>query len=133
MDWLSQNWIWIALAVGAWFVMSRMGIGGCGMGHTGGHGSNQGQSGPGGVVHPSANQTLVRTNPVDPVTRRTLPADPAISSVYRGHAYYFENRENRDAFERDPEKYVAAIPTAGAVIQSSNSSAKPAYRGHGCC
>ena len=35
MDWLSQNWLWIALGVGAIFFMSRMG--GCGMSHASGH------------------------------------------------------------------------------------------------
>ena len=35
MDWLSQNWLWIALWIGAVFFMTRMG--GCGMSHAGGH------------------------------------------------------------------------------------------------
>ena len=29
MDWLSQNWIWVVLLVGGFYVMRRMG--GCGM------------------------------------------------------------------------------------------------------
>lgn len=33
MNWLAQNWIWFALAGGAFFIMSRGG--GCGMGHSG--------------------------------------------------------------------------------------------------
>src|SRR5579863_717229 len=32
LDWLSQNWVWIALAVGAYFFMTRMG--GHGMGRS---------------------------------------------------------------------------------------------------
>lgn len=32
MDWLAQNWIWIALAIGAFFLVSR--AGGCGTGHS---------------------------------------------------------------------------------------------------
>jgi hypothetical protein len=35
MDWLSQNWIWIALAIGAFLLFRRMGVGGCGMGGCG--------------------------------------------------------------------------------------------------
>lgn len=35
MDWIVQNWLWLALGVGAVFFMSRMG--GCGMSHSGGH------------------------------------------------------------------------------------------------
>lgn len=33
MDWITQNWLWIALGVGAVFFMSRMG--GCGMSRSG--------------------------------------------------------------------------------------------------
>jgi hypothetical protein len=35
MDWISQNWLSIALGAGAVFFLSRMG--GCGMSHSGGH------------------------------------------------------------------------------------------------
>lgn len=35
MDWLSQNWIWIALAIGFFFLMNRMGVSGCGIGGCG--------------------------------------------------------------------------------------------------
>jgi hypothetical protein len=34
MEWLGQNWLWIVLAIGAFFLMTRMG-GGCGMGSSG--------------------------------------------------------------------------------------------------
>lgn len=39
-----------------------------------------------------------------------------ISAVYKGRAYYFENRGNRDAFETSPEKYIAGSPMAGSPI-----------------
>jgi hypothetical protein len=42
MDWITQNWLWIALGIGAVFFMSRMG--GCGMGHSGGHHHDNGGS-----------------------------------------------------------------------------------------
>jgi len=35
MAWLSDNWVWIALAIGAFFLMTRMGGMGCGMGGMG--------------------------------------------------------------------------------------------------
>jgi len=40
MEWLSQNWIWLALAIGAVWLFSRMRHGGamggcCGMAHRG--------------------------------------------------------------------------------------------------
>ena len=39
MDWLSQNWIWIVVAIGFVLLMRRGGMG-CSMGH-GGHGGGQ--------------------------------------------------------------------------------------------
>lgn len=36
MNWLSSNWIWLVLGVGA-VVLFASGRGGCGMGHGGGH------------------------------------------------------------------------------------------------
>lgn len=33
MDWLSQNWIWLALGVGMVLMMRRGGAGGCCGGH----------------------------------------------------------------------------------------------------
>jgi hypothetical protein len=35
MDWLSSNWIWIAVAIGGVLLMRRMGLGGCGIGGCG--------------------------------------------------------------------------------------------------
>ena len=56
MDWLSQNWIWIALVIGGYFLLSRMGMGmgGCGMGHRS-HGYGQaGSTDHGGVDNRSS-------------------------------------------------------------------------------
>ena len=33
MEWLTQNWIWLALAIGMIFMMRRGGAGGCCGGH----------------------------------------------------------------------------------------------------
>lgn len=36
--------------------------------------------------------------------------------MYHGRAYYFESHENRDAFEGDAKKYLAASPVVGQAI-----------------
>jgi YHS domain-containing protein len=36
--------------------------------------------------------------------------------IYGGRAFYFESRDNRDAFEADPEKYVAGMPFSGEPV-----------------
>ncbi len=95
MDWLTQNWTWIALAVGGVFLFTRMGAGGCG---TGGCGSSRpigGSRDSSGISQPTDSGADTR-NPVDPVSRHALPVGSGISAVYQNHAYYFESRENRD-------------------------------------
>jgi YHS domain-containing protein len=110
MEWLSQNWLWIALAVGGFFLFTRLGgMGGCGMSHSGSR--RRDQSGAANAPPAVGNHpgTLF-----DPVSRRAFPAgDMPFSTVYRGRAYYFESRENRDAFEADPEKHLGASSAAG--------------------
>lgn len=124
MDWFTQNWIWIALAVGGFFLVTRMGgMGGCGMRHS------TGQS-HGGGDRPPANDSAGSGTAFDPISRRAVtPGGTAASAVYHGRAYYFESRANRDAFEADPEKYLAGSPDAGQAI---GSSADRPRRHHGC-
>lgn len=75
------------------------------------------------------NQTIF-----DPVSRRAVTSAGApISAAYRGRAYYFETRENRDAFESDPEKYLAGAPAAGQPLGSEQATADQPHRRHGCC
>lgn len=51
MEWLSQNWIWLALAIGAVWLLSRMrhgsAMGGCcgGMAHEGPHEARKAEGG----------------------------------------------------------------------------------------
>lgn len=59
---------------------------------------------------------------IDPVSGNPLSAAGAISSVYQGHAYYFESRENRDTFESDPRKYLAKTPAVGQAARSERVS-----------
>lgn len=129
MDWLSQNWSWIALAVGGMFLVTRMGgsLGGgcCGMGRS----MNQNQGS--GDSSPPARGTGPGTA-FDPVSRSALPAGAVISTVYEGRAYYFESRENRDTFECNPEKYLTGSPVVGQAIGSEGASIDRTQRRHGC-
>lgn len=68
---------------------------------------------------------------VDPVSGRPL-SGTAISCVYQGRAYYFESKDNRDAFETDPPKYLAASPMAGQAI-GPGAGSQPRRRSGGCC
>lgn len=125
MDWLSQNWIWIALGVGALFFITRMG--GCGMGHSTdrGHGSGNNNS-------PSEQVNSDGTS-FDPVSHRVVAAGGAeISSVYHGRAYHFENHENRVTFEGNPEKYLAGMPSAGETANAERDSDHQQHHRHGC-
>lgn len=125
MNWLGQNWIWVAvLAVGVMFLMRRRGHRhgfGHTMGHHHGHADGDGGSGP----YQGTDQGAGR----DPVSGREVSGTGAmISAVFRGRAYYFENAENRAAFEANPEQYVhmsngQAIPDGGQGHH---------HRRHGC-
>lgn len=44
MSWLAQNWVWIALAIGAYFFMTR--AAGCGAGHSRHRREGKGAAGP---------------------------------------------------------------------------------------
>lgn len=128
MDWLSQNWSWIALAAGGFFLMTRMGgMGGgcCGMGHSMSQSRDNGGSSPPG---PEAGSGTA----FDPVSGKLVPSTGAISSVHQGHAYYFESRENRDTFESDPKKYLAGSTVVGQAIGAGSASTDRPQRRHGC-
>lgn len=126
MEWLSQNWIWLAVvAVGLYFMTRMHGMGG--MGHATGRGC--GSEGDGSPTDRGASSRTV----FDPVSRKMIAAGgPTISTVYHDRAYYFENREDRDAFEADPEKYVAAAPGAGQAIGSQDAYRDRPRRRGGC-
>jgi YHS domain-containing protein len=70
----------------------------------------------------------------DPVSQRTLPSATAIASVHQGRIYYFEDRANRDAFESEPEKYLAGSHQAiGQPVGSPRKSSEYSHQGSGCC
>lgn len=125
MEWLSQNWIWIIVAIGVIYFMTRMHGVGQGMGHAMGRGY--------GGAGPPADRGPGSVIVFDPVSRRAIaPSGSSISAVYRGRAYYFESREDRDAFEADPEKYVAGAPGAGQAIGSEDTYRERPRRRGGC-
>ncbi|WP_139281425.1 hypothetical protein [Muricoccus roseus] len=122
MNWFSQNWIWIALAVGAFFFMTRMG--GCGMGWSMRHSHGSGHD-----AAASDTGTSPRTA-FDPVSKHSVDGT-SISSVYRDRAYYFENRENREAFEAAPEKYLVGMAAGQAIDDHRGDDHRQRHR-HGC-
>ena len=129
MEWVSQNWIWIALGFGALVFATRMGgMGGCGMGHSGGHRHHD----DGRDTAPPAAGNRPGSL-FDPVSGRSFVAGNApVSTIYRRRAYYFETRENRNAFEREPEKYTAASPMREQITGSADERRERPRRRHGC-
>lgn len=113
MEWLSQNWIWLLLAIGFVFMLKRGGMG-CGLGHGSAHhnGHTHGQNGS----EPPA-------IPRDPVSGNTVDPASALTSVYQGQTYYFTSRENRESFEAEPERYAVEQPKQEV----------PRKRHGGCC
>ena len=107
MNWLSQNWFWILLAVGAilWFGRGRhFGMGGFGHGHHGRQGGDDDYRDRSGRAADPQKPTDPRTV-TDPVTHEGISTEHALSSVYQGRIYYFKTPENRQRFEATPEQY----------------------------
>lgn len=128
MNWLYQNWIWIVLVIGGFFLMARLGgMGRYGAGRSAGHRHGTSNDNPPAARGPGPDTAF------DPVSRHVLASGgDAISSVYRGRAYYFESRENRDAFESNPEKYLAGTASAGEIIEADRRVERRGRRRHGC-
>ena len=100
MQWLAQNWIWILLVVGFFFMMRR---GGCGMG-----GGMEGHDHHDGDTQHSTEADKSATTATDPVNKTTLDIATALTSVYHGKTYYFASAENRAIFEAKPEQYAGS-------------------------
>ena len=98
MQWLAQNWIWILLVVGFFFMMRRGGCAG-GMNRHARHG---------GDTQHGTDENKPATTAIDPVNKATLDIAGALTSVYRGKIYYFASVENRAIFEAKPEQYVGS-------------------------
>lgn len=124
MDWIFQNWIWIVLAIAAFFFMTRMG--GRGIGRSAHHSHGTAQDGPPSDVGAGPRSVI------DPVSRQPVSGSSSISSVYRDRAYYFASRENREAFEAAPEKYLSGIAASGQPIDNQHADEHPHRHRHGC-
>ncbi|VCJ27955.1 YHS domain-containing protein [Burkholderia pseudomallei] len=90
MQWLSQNWFWIVLALGVFLLMRRGGMS-CGMG-----GYRRG---------PHEHRSQEAGLPHDPVNGRSVDATHALTSIFDGRTYYFESEESRAEFNREPQRY----------------------------
>lgn len=77
MTWLGQNWLWIVLAIGAFFLMTRMG--GCGMGRS--RASRDRDDGARDVMPPSPGNR--RGTSSDPVARYESTANSNLLSTVR--------------------------------------------------
>ena len=70
----------------------------------------------------------------DPVSRRAVVTSGSpISFLYHGRAYYFESRQNRDAFESNPDKYLADSPATGEAGRPEPRATERPGRQGGCC
>jgi len=114
MNWLTQNWVWIVLAIGAVWLFSRGGLAGCGMGGHGGHAGHGGGTGPvpGGdpMRNPGSFAGAIPDKAVDPVSGREVLTTHAVTAVYQGRVLYFESPENRQRFEAAPQQYTSGGP-----------------------
>ena len=136
MEPLSQNWLWIVIALGAvaFFFFrgshgGHGGLGGFGLGGHGGHGhGGHGYGGGGrgysGHEHGGSDSrgqpTPGSSEAVDPVTGLSVRPAEALTSVYQGRTYYFASKENRERFEAAPQDY-AGQATAGTSDHAAGS------------
>ncbi|MBI2737108.1 MAG: YHS domain-containing protein [Rhodospirillales bacterium] len=82
----------------------------------------KGKSGQGNGSSPAAGQGMGPGTVRDPVTLGVLLDSAVASAVYQGRTYYFESRENRDAFESDPTKYVSETPAIDQAVGQESVS-----------
>lgn len=137
MSWLTQNWIWVALAIGVGFYLFRGGL----RGHAGGHGGvlggmgHAGHAGDGGQGGQPENRALsapanAPQAVLDPVSGDAVRTSGALTSVYQGMIYYFASKENRDRFEGAPQEY--ASKAAGQPVRPAEAANERPRRRGGC-
>ena len=146
MDWLSQNWIWVLVAIGAGIFFFRGGhrshaggLGGSLGGLLGGmgHGGHEGHGGSGSSRHGGHGEQPDRSTTsnapeatIDPVNGEPVRTDKALTSLYQGKIYYFASKENRDRFEAAPQEY--AQKAAGHPVGPVEAANERPRRRHGC-
>lgn len=149
MEWLTQNWVWVALGIGVAFYFFRGGLGGHagghggllgGMGHGahgGGLGGHEGGHGSDGGGHErdaeQPNSRVAANAPeaaVDPVGGEAVRTAQALTSLYQDKIYYFASKENRDRFEAAPQEF--AQKAAGHPVGSADAPRERPRRRGGC-
>ena len=136
MNWLLQNWIWVALGIGVAYFFFRGRRGGHGAGHGGligmGHGGDAAGGGHGG--HGERPDSRAAANApeaaVDPVGGEAVRTAQALTSLYQEKIYYFASKENRDRFEAAPQEY--AQKAAGHPVGPAGASDHQSHRRRGC-
>jgi YHS domain-containing protein len=69
------------------------------------HAAMGGQEGHGGHDHAAAGNAPAAQE-IDPVCGMKVDRDDTLKSVYAGKAYYFCSKEDKVAFDKDPEAYL---------------------------
>ena len=135
MNWLSQNWVWVALAIGVGLYFFRSSPGD----HAGGHGGMPGGMGHGGhpggdAGHSEQAGTRITTNApgaaIDPVSGEAVRTDQALTSIFQGNIYYFSSKESRDRFEAAPLEY--AQKAVGQPVRPAEAQGDRPRRRGGC-
>jgi len=135
MNWLLQNWLWVALGIGVAYFFFRGRVGAHGVGHSGligiGHGGHAAGAGHGGHGGPPDSRAAANAPEaaVDPVGGEAVRTAQALTSLYQGKIYYFACRENRDRFEAAPQEYAQKV--AGYPVVAALSEHRPRRR-RGC-
>jgi len=132
MNWLAQNWIWVAVAIGAAFLFLRGSTGRHAAGHGGALG-HMGHSAEAGGGHHAQTQAPALSAPeavIDPVGGEPVRTSGALTSVYQGMIYYFASKENRDRFEASPQEY--ASKAAGHPVSRAGAEYERPRRRRGC-
>jgi YHS domain-containing protein len=138
MNWLSQNWIWVAFALGilGWLLRGRHaghrhagGAGGLSRALGGHHGHGAHYDG-GDDDRRSPMVAEVPEAAVDPVGGEAVRTAQALTSVYRGRIYYFASRENRDRFEAAPDEF--AHKAGGHPLRAAEATSHRTRRRRGC-
>lgn len=132
MNWLSQNWIWVTLAIGIALLLFRhrlgahAGVGGYGNHHGGVVANMQHGALMGGAEQSDSNSNATPAVPqasVDPVSGEAVLTTKALTSMYQDRIYYFASKETREQFEAAPKEYAQKV--AGQAIRTADA---PEYR-----
>ena len=94
-----NEWIWIALYVGFFFLMMRYGCGAHMMGH---HHSKDDPDSYHDISHDRSDSKFI-----DPVCGMPVPRDEGYGKMYKAVPYRFCSRTCLDRFDADPARYVS--------------------------